>query len=277
MATAKSRVGLFFKRGLRALLPTVLTIGVIVIVYDFFADSIVEPVNRGIRAFLVGTWPGKRILDLVLDVDVDGRTRQELAKILDEAYRSAPWLEPLIGFTVAFGLVFIAGFILATLVGKRFLSLFERAMSHFPIVKIIYPYARQVVEFFMRDRTVKFHTVVAVEYPRNGIYSVGFVTGLGLKDLNLATKGTLINVFIPSSPTPVTGYVIFVSVEEVIPLPLTVDQAVRFTISGGVLVPDDQRNPDDILDRFREIEPPSLTNLPPLAAVSAEADKYSSD
>lgn len=264
MATAKSRIGVFFKRGLRALLPTVLTIGVIVIVYNFFADSIVKPVNQGIRAFLVSTWPGKQILDLVLEVDVDGRTRQELAQILDRAYRSAPWLEPLIGFTVAFGLVFVAGFILATLVGKRFLSVFERAMTHFPIVKIIYPYARQVVEFFMRDRTVKFNSVIAVEYPRKGLYSLGFVTGLGLKDLNRATGGTLINVFIPSSPTPVTGYVIFVPVEDAIPLPLTVDQAIRFSISGGVLVPDGQKNPEDILDRFRELSPPSMTDFPAL-------------
>ena len=228
MATMKSRLGVFFKRGLRALLPTVLTIGVIVIVYNFFADSIVEPVNRGIRAFLIGTWPGKRILDMVLEVDVDGRSRQDLAQILDQAYRSAPWLEPLIGFTVAFGLVFVAGFILATLVGKRFLGIFERAMTHFPVVKIIYPYARQVVEFFMREKTVKFHTVIAIEYPRRGLYSLGFVTGLGLKDLNRATSGTFINVFIPSSPTPVTGYVIFVPVEDAIPLRLTVDQAIRF-------------------------------------------------
>ena len=58
MAAGKSRIKVFFKRGLRALLPTVLTIGVIVIVYNFFADSIVGPVNRGIRTFLVNTWPG---------------------------------------------------------------------------------------------------------------------------------------------------------------------------------------------------------------------------
>jgi uncharacterized membrane protein len=273
MATAKSRIGVFFKRGLRALLPTVLTIGVIVIVYNFFANSIVEPVNRGIRTFLSGTWPGRQVLDLVLEADIEPEmSRKQIAAILDQAYRSAPWLEPLIGFTVAFLLVFISGFILATRVGKRVLGRFEGAMTHFPIVKIIYPYARQVVEFFMREKTVKFHSVIALEYPRKGLYSLGFVTGLGMKDLNRATNGTLINVFIPSSPTPITGYVIFVPVEEAIPLPLTVDQAIRFSISGGVLVPEEQRNPDDILKRFQEIAPPSLPEMPPVDKPTADHD-----
>ena len=95
-------IGVFFKRGLRALLPTVLTIGVIVIVYNFFADSIVGPVNRGIRAFLSGTWPGRQVLDFVLEADIDGLSREQTAKVLDQAYRSAPWLEPMIGFFVAF-------------------------------------------------------------------------------------------------------------------------------------------------------------------------------
>jgi len=273
MATGKSMLGVFFKRGLRALLPTVLTIGVIVIVYNFFADSIVGPVNRGIRAFLAGTWPGRQILDFVLEADIDVLTRKQTAEVLDHAYRSAPWLEPMIGFFVAFSLVFIAGFILATLVGKRVLGRFEGAMSRFPVVKIIYPYARQVVEFFMREKTVKFHSVIAIEYPRRGLYSLGFVTGLGMKSLNNATGGTFINVFIPSSPTPVTGYVIFVPVEEAIPIPITVDQAIRFSISGGVLVPDEQRNPESILKLFQQIAPPSLTDLPALNEEIVEEDE----
>jgi uncharacterized membrane protein len=272
MAAKKSWFKVFLKRGLRALLPTVLTIGVIVIVYNFFADSIVAPVNRGIRTFLVSTWPGRQVLDIVLEADLDILTRKQVAEVLDQAYRSAPWLEPLIGFTVAFGLVFVAGSILATLVGKRILGRFEGAMSHFPVVKVIYPYARQVVEFFMREKTVQFNSVIALEYPRRGLYSLGFVTGLGLKDLNKASGETLINVFIPSSPTPVTGYVIFLPLKDVIPIPITVDEAVRFAISGGVIIPEGQRNPEDVLERFREIAPPSLTAMTALKEEIIEED-----
>ena len=147
---------------------------------------------------------------------------------------------------------------LATLVGRRVLSRFESGMSKFPVVKVIYPYARQVVEFFMREKAVTFHSVVAIEYPRKGLYSIGFVTGLGMKTLSRAANREMINLFIPSSPTPITGYTIFVPVEDAIPIPISVDEAIRFAISGGVLVPDAQQNPEAILDKFRQIEPPSI-------------------
>ncbi|MEN8151468.1 MAG: DUF502 domain-containing protein [Planctomycetota bacterium] len=262
----KASLGLFFKRGLRALLPTVLTIGVILIVVNFFSDKIVEPVNRSIRGFLVDTAAGHVVLDAVYGIDVDDENykhpsgldagKVDWDKVGDDL-REAYW--PFIGFFVALLLVFIAGFILATFVGKRILGRFENMMGKFPVVKVIYPYARQVVEFFMKEKAVTFNTVVAVEYPRRGIYSLGFVTGNGLKKITKTTGRDMVNIFVPSSPTPVTGYTIFVPVEDVIPLPITVDEAVRIAISGGVLIPEQQQNPEDTLAKYGDLEPPSIT------------------
>ena len=269
----KSSLGLFFKRGLRALLPTVLTIGVILIVVNFFADNIVEPVNRSIRGFLVETGVGHSLMDAVFSIDieaeqyaipptdsdyVEGKPRKnirwdDVAADLEEAY----W--PIIGFFVALLLVFIAGFILASFVGKRILGRFENMMGKFPVVKVIYPYARQVVEFFMKEKAVTFNTVVAIEYPRRGIYSMGFVTGNGMKVITEKAGKDMVNIFIPSSPTPVTGYTIFVPVADVIPLPITVDEAVRIAISGGVLIPEHQKNPEDTLSKYQDLEAPSIT------------------
>lgn len=273
--SVRSSLGTFFKRGLRALLPTVLTIGVLVIVLNFFSDNMVGPVNDGIETFLMKTRTGRSVLDSIFAIDVHAETYrivegqdkrwrsgeenidyEEIRRDLDKVY------PPIIGFFVALFLVFVAGFVLATFVGRRILGRFEAAMGKFPVVKIIYPYARQVVEFFMREKTVKFNSVVAIEYPRKGIWSIGFVTGIGMRRMNELSGRTLVNVFIPSSPTPVTGYVIFVPVEETVPLPLTVDQAIRFAISGGVLIPEDQRNAEEILERFRQIEPPSMGHTP---------------
>jgi uncharacterized membrane protein len=269
MAT-KSRVATFFKRGLRALLPTVLTIGVVVIVWGFFERNIVDPINDGIKALLVETEVGNEVMAAVFAIDVKAETyrigidhpdyrvgedridRDKVRRHLDDEYPG--W----VGVLIALGLVFVAGFILATFVGRRVLSKFELVMGRFPVVKIIYPYARQVVEFFMREKTVQFHSVVAMEYPRKGIYNIGFVTGLGMKTINEATGNELINVFAPTSPTPVTGYVVFVPAEELIPLPITVDEAVRFLISGGVLIPEGQQNPEDVVKHFRALTPPSV-------------------
>ena len=274
MAARKSRIGIFFKRGLRALLPTVLTIGVILIVVNFFSKNIVGPVNASIKGLLIETGPGQAVLDSVFSIDVEseayahesgrdsGKTDWELVKKdLDDRYPS------FFGVIMSLALVYISGFILATFVGKRVLSRFEIAMGKFPVVKIIYPYARQVVEFFMREKAVQFNSVVAVEYPRKGVFAIGFVTGLGMKRLNEIRGREYINVFMPTSPTPVTGYVTFVPAEDLIALPITVDEAVRFLISGGVLIPESQRNPDSVLEKFQQITAPSVMSpeddLPP--------------
>lgn len=256
-----SKLGTFFKRGLRALLPTVLTIGVILLVVNFFSRNIVEPVNDGIRGFLLHTGPGNSIMDAVYNLDpenyVDPDTGKVVWKEIEEDLDEAYW--PIIGFVVALGLVFIAGFILASFVGKRILTRFESMMGKFPVVKIIYPYARQVVEFFMKEKAVTFNTVVAIEYPRRGLYSLGFVTGGGLKKITESVGRDMVNVFIPSSPTPVTGYLIFVPARDLIPLPISVDEAIRIAISGGVLIPEHQKNPDDVLSKYEELEAPSIT------------------
>jgi uncharacterized membrane protein len=286
---AKSRLGIFFKRGLRALLPTVLTIGVIVIVYNFFSSNIVDPVNDGIEAILMRTGPGRSALESVFGIDVhdpmyqrNGPPRNPGDPPADPLYNSRGGLKNVnwervredldrryprsVGILVALLLVFTAGFVLATFVGKRILGRFESAMGKFPVVKIIYPYARQVVEFFMKEKAVTFNTVVAIEYPRKGIYSIGFVTGSGMRQINEVSGRDYVNIFIPSSPTPVTGYVVFFPASEVIPLPISVDQAVRFSISGGVLIPENQQNPEGILERYQQIETPTLTQPITLSA-----------
>ena len=76
-----------------------------------------------------------------------------------------------------------------------------------------------------------------IEYPRHGLWSMGFLTGPAMRSLRAATVDNLVSVFIPSSPTPFTGYVVAVRRDEIVELPITVDQALRFSISGGVLLP----------------------------------------
>jgi uncharacterized membrane protein len=293
MGKGKSLMGRFFKRGLRALLPTVLTLAVLIIAYKFFAENIVDPINRGIRVLLTDTSPGNAVLDSIFSIDVEAETYRKdparppdrdniqwdrVRKDIERVYPG--WLEALVGFIVALVLVFLAGFVLATFIGRRILGRFENLMARFPIVKVVYPYARQIVEFLMREKAVQFNSVVAVEYPRKGVYSVGFVTGNGLRALNRHAKGQMVTVFIPSAPTPVTGWAFFIPVDEVIPLPLTVDQAVRFCISCGVLLPDGQQNPDDVLSRFKDIEAPTISQefvLPPeLRGIGIEDDEAGS-
>jgi uncharacterized membrane protein len=120
----------------------------------------------------------------------------------------------------------------------------ERVITSVPIFKQVYPYVKQVVDFlFSDDKPIKFNRVVAVEYPRRGIWAVGLVTGSSMRSIE-EESGESLTIFIPSSPTPFTGYTITVPHDEVHELPISIDEALRFTISGGVLVPPQESIPD---------------------------------
>jgi uncharacterized membrane protein len=138
------------------------------------------------------------------------------------------------------GLAAVAYFV-GTFIGNRLARLFDASMSRMPILRRIYPGAKQVSEFFFAEKKVEFRRVVAIEYPRRGLWSVGFVTGRGLKAVSDHTEQELLTIFIPSSPTPVTGYIVGVPRREVVDLGITIDEAFQFMISGGVIVPEAER------------------------------------
>jgi len=98
---------------------------------------------------------------------------------------------------------------------------------------------KQITDFlFAQDKKEKiFSRVVAVEYPRKGIWSVGFVTGVGIRKVVESVEKEFLTVLIPTSPTPFTGFVIMVPKEETIELDIQIEDALRFTISGGVITP----------------------------------------
>ena len=144
----------------------------------------------------------------------------------------------LVGFLVAIVLVCVLGFLLASFIGRRLWRSLETTLVQLPVIKQIYPYVKQVTDYVFGERRVEFSQVVAVQYPRVGIWSIGFVTGPGMRAIRESEGEEFVSVFVPSSPTPVTGYVITVPRKDTVDLPITIDQAFRFIISGGVITPD---------------------------------------
>lgn len=144
---------------------------------------------------------------------------------------------PWIGILLSVLLVLTLGYLASGFLGRRAIAGFDRALHAIPIVRSVYPYAKQLVEFFLTDDSLEFDSVVAVPYPSEGLWSLGLVTGKGLRSINEAADSPVISVFMPTSPMPMTGYTVFVEVARVIPLDISVDEALRITVSGGVLVP----------------------------------------
>jgi uncharacterized membrane protein len=115
----------------------------------------------------------------------------------------------------------------------------EQFIMNTPFLKRVYPYVKQITDFFLSEEEQKslFRRVVAVEYPRKGIWSVGFVTGSGLEKVVATLKREFVTVLIPTSPTPFTGFVITVQRKQTIDLDMTIEEALRFIVSGGVITP----------------------------------------
>jgi uncharacterized membrane protein len=159
-----------------------------------------------------------------------------------------------IGFILAFVAIYVIGRFVASFIGRGVWATIEQALTRTPFIRQIYPSAKQVTDFLLHQHKVDFSRVVAIEYPRKGVWSIGLVTGSGMRTLHEKLASDLLTVFIPSSPTPVTGYTITVHRDEVIDLPLSIDEAFRFTVSGGVLVPP--------LERLREKDDRAVTQGP---------------
>ena len=145
-----------------------------------------------------------------------------------------------VGLVIAAFIVLLLGYLASGFLGRSLISGFDKALTRIPIVRSVYPYTKQLVDFFLSDNELEFDTVVAAPYPSEGVWAIGFVTGGGLRTIHEELNGTYLSVFIPTSPMPMTGFTVFLEASRLIPLDITVDEALRITVSAGVLTPASQ-------------------------------------
>jgi uncharacterized membrane protein len=146
-------------------------------------------------------------------------------------------VHPIFGLFVALLLLVGVGYLASGFLGRRVVAWFDIKLSQIPFIKWIYPYAKQFVEYFLSDSDLEFDTVVAAPYPSPDVYCIAFVTSPGFRTLHKTLGGRYIACFVPTSPMPMTGYTVFIEASRLIPLPISVDEALRTTISAGVLIP----------------------------------------
>jgi len=145
---------------------------------------------------------------------------------------------PGLGLLVFILLIFISGFLATNFIGRRLFVYFEHLWLRFPVVKKIYPAIKQITQFLFSPKLhANIQKVVLIEYPRKGIYSLGFVTNQADAAISDRTAKALLNVLVPSVPNPWSGFVVFMPSEEVIYLDMTVEDAIKIIVSGGVFNP----------------------------------------
>lgn len=145
---------------------------------------------------------------------------------------------PGLGFILMIVLIFMTGYFAAHIIGAQLFKFGEEILYRVPIVKGIYSAAKQVNEvLFVHKQADEFRRACIVEYPRKGIWSVGFVTSDAAPEIEAKAKEKMINVFIVNTPTPATGFLIMVPAREVILLDMKIEDAFKYVISAGVLKP----------------------------------------
>ena len=146
---------------------------------------------------------------------------------------------PGLGFLSMLVIILLVGLLTRNLVGRLLLGWFESIVRSIPFVRSVYSAVGDLVNAFALDSKGKtFRQVVMIEYPRKGLYTIGFVTNEMPYVGPDQEKATFLNVYIPNPPNPTSGLLVLVPPAEAIPLALTVEQGLKLVLSGGIVIPD---------------------------------------
>ena len=143
-----------------------------------------------------------------------------------------PFDIPGLEIIIALILITLVGWLSLSFLGKRFFELFNSILKKIPILRTIYSAIGQMTESFTKNEKDK-SSVVLIEYPRKGVWAVGFATKENKGVISNTVKKELINVFLPTTPNPTSGFLLMVPKDELIYLDVTFEQASKFIVSAG--------------------------------------------
>lgn len=262
----------FFARGLAILLPSVLTLWLLWQAAVFVFANVAEPINRGIRLGTMTVMPNLfaedgqprrwyniqepdwwRVDAIAISRFQSGREQAGLQPVDPELairnirrarfreFWGQQWYLEGAGLVVAVALIYTAGLLVTNYLGRAIYTRVEKLIARIPGFKHIYPHVKQVVDMIMGDRPMAFKRVVLVQYPRQGIWTLGLATSDSFREVRQAAQADrMVSIFIPSTPTPFTGFIINVPAKDVVETTMTIDQAIRFVVTAGLLSPDDK-------------------------------------
>ena len=151
--------------------------------------------------------------------------------------KKLPHQIPGLGLIISIVVITFIGAITPGFIGRTLLKVGERILDNTPVVRSIYGAIKQIMETVMSTNSESFRDVVLVEYPRKGIWVIGFVTGETKGEVQTLNEEILINVFIPTTPNPTSGFLLFVPKKDLIYMKMKVEDAVKMVISGGIVTP----------------------------------------
>lgn len=165
--------------------------------------------------------------------------------LLPEAYhpdRFLPFTVPGLGLLAVIAGLVLVGFLTANFVGRSLLRLGERLVGRMPVIRSIYSALKQLFETVLAQSSNSFRQVVAVEFPRQGMWAVAFLTSDSGGEIASKTGEDMVTVFLPTAPNPTSGYLVCVPRSQVLFLDMSVEDAMKLVVSGGMVAPPSQAN-----------------------------------
>jgi uncharacterized membrane protein len=242
-----------------ALLPTLITLWLLVKLWEFLWEALGRHIIFAIRQI----WSKLSDWGFVSEAPAGYIYR----KLPSESFRVQ-----VCGVLLAIILVYVVGVLVGNFIGRQFWRLGELAAMRVPLVRAIYPAVKQITDLFLADKSGPFKgsRVVAVQHRAQEVWTIGLVTGPGLRALSDITGDETVSVFVPSTPTAFSGYVVLVPRQSVVELPITVEDAMRLLVSGGVLAPPLRNKPPSGLTAI-DASALLAVNRPPLTEVSVDS------
>lgn len=191
----------------------------------YFLAGILVTAPIGITIFL--TWKFFAFVD------------QSVTQLIPPTYLSEAYL-PGIGIGIALIFFIIVGWFATNFLGRLLIRISEYIVARVPVIRNLYGALKQIFETVMASQSSAFREVVMLEYPRKGTWAIGFVSGKTEGEVQGAVKQDTINVFVPTTPNPTSGFLLFVPKKDVIYLKMSVEEAVKLVVSAGIITPPEQ-------------------------------------
>ncbi|MGC2854123.1 DUF502 domain-containing protein [Novispirillum sp. DQ9] len=152
-----------------------------------------------------------------------------------------PFSVPGLGLLILVLSLILVGMLTAGFLGRLLVRTSETLLARMPVIRSVYSAVKQIFETVLAQQSSAFRQVVLVEYPRRGIWALGFVSGTTSGEVQNLTAEETVNVFLPTTPNPTSGFLLFVPRGDLIVLGMTVEEGIKMVVSGGIVTPPDRR------------------------------------
>jgi uncharacterized membrane protein len=170
----------------------------------------------------------------------------QVTPLIPEPYhpeKYLPFALPGLGLIIVFLALTLIGALTAGLFGRLWIKTTEHLLARMPVVRGVYSAIKQIFETILRQQSQAFREVVLIQYPRPGSWTLGFISGVTKGEVPRVVSEDLVNVFVPTTPNPTSGFLLFVPRRDVIVLDMTVEEGIKMVVSGGILTPPDGPRP----------------------------------